>query len=359
MGIHDRDYAAAPPPRGRFSITFWLIVINAVIFIGTGTPILNGLGWPTFIRYEAPPGSTLIEDTSAYYTTTGAVATAKQRGTYGTTLVRPLRDTTGKAVGTAYYEVTPALYAFGHFSTMMAFQRLEVWRLITFQFLHAGVMHIFFNMLGLWMMGRLVEDNLGGKKYLAFYLMCGICGGLMYLILNSLGIMAGPSTHFLGLLKNDTQTPLVGASAGVFGVIMACAYLAPNEIVQLLIPPIPLKMRTFAYSYVGIAAASLILGSKNAGGEAAHIGGAIAGYFFVRNSHLLRDFFDVFSDSRRATRAKTARKAILRTSDAEKGFEADREVDRILAKVNAEGLQSLTEKEKRVLADATARERDR
>src|SRR6185436_18755240 len=117
------------------------------------------------------------------------------------------------------------------------------------------------------------------------------------------------------------------ASAGVFGVIMAAAYIAPNAIVQLLFPPIPLKLKWFAYGYVALAAANLLRGGHNAGGDAAHVGGALAGYFFVRNAHLLRDFFDV----------------IGRRTPAAGGpaTEADtQELDRILQKVGRDGLAS-------------------
>ncbi|GIW74412.1 MAG: hypothetical protein KatS3mg103_0934 [Phycisphaerales bacterium] len=192
------------------------------------------------------------------------------------------------------------LFDWGHFSTLRALFGLEVWRFVTFQFLHANLLHLAFNMIGIWFLGRLVEDQLGPKKYLAFYLVCGIFGGLMYLLLNLAGTILG--VRVPGVLLNDPATPLIGASAGVFGVVMACAYIAPNAVIQLLLPPIPMRMKTFAYGYVALTAVMLLMGSANAGGEAAHLGGAIAGFYFIRNSHLLMDFFDVFKDSRKPDR---------------------------------------------------------
>jgi hypothetical protein len=127
--------------------------------------------------------------------------------------------------------------------------------------------------------------------------------------------------------------------------------------VVLLFPPIPLKIRTLAYGYVLLALVSLLFGSRNAGGEAAHIGGAIAGYFFVRRSHLLHDFFDVFGrsppapDSPRA-RAKHERSERLKHKARSAG-PSDAEIDRILGKVATEGLQSLSEAEKRTLEQAS------
>jgi membrane associated rhomboid family serine protease len=274
---------------------------------------------------------------------------------------------------------------YGHFSTFEAVRNLEFWRLITFQFLHANIMHLAFNMFGLYMFGTLAERHLGFKKYAAFYLVCGIFGGLMYLALNLLGTLAQVfgMTGVPGLLySQDTSTlfsqaRLVGASAGVFGVIMAAAYVAPRSKIQLLIPPIELEMKTFAYAYVGIAVVSVLIGTQNAGGEAAHLGGAIAGYFFIRRSHLLADFFDVFTDSRgggsssgqRAGRAGGNASAGKRgglfariggaVSRSAPGAPPDREeIDRILDKVRQSGLASLTDREKDTLRKATEAERN-
>ncbi|HRQ72557.1 MAG TPA: rhomboid family intramembrane serine protease [Phycisphaerales bacterium] len=241
----------------------------------------------------------------------------------------------------------PWLYEVGHFSTQKGFQQLEVWRLVTFQFLHspATIWHLFFNMFGLFVFGGLVEEYLGRKKYLAFYLVCGIFGGLAYLLLNLLGQI--PGLALPGVLFHDPATSLVGASAGVFGVIMACAFIAPDAIVQLIFPPIPLRMKWFAYGYVALATVNLLAGGANAGGDAAHLGGAAAGYFFIRNSHLLRDFFDVMKDSRRE--GGSPRPSRHRRSDDEVG--------KVLAKVRQEGLGSLTEREKRILQRETEAKR--
>jgi hypothetical protein len=143
----------------------------------------------------------------------------------------------------------------------------------------------------------------------------------------------------------------------VFGVIMACARIEPNTVVQLVFPPIPLKIKWLAYIYVAIAAGNLIFGGANAGGDAAHVGGAIAGFFFIRNPHLLMDFFDVFGDSRaKANKAAKAGRAAARQGPS--ANEAA-EVDRILAKVATQGLHSLTNAEKATLAKTTQRQRER
>lgn len=230
------------------------------------------------------------------------------------------------------------LFQWGHFSTALGLLKIEVWRLVTFQFLHAGLLHLAFNMIGLYFFGPLVEQYLGKKRYAAYYLMCGVCGGLLYLLLNLVGWMG---LNLPGALSVNPATPLIGASAGVFGVIVACAYIAPNTVVQLLIPPIPLKMRTFAYGYVALVAANLFFfRGANQGGDAAHLGGAMAGYFFIRRPHLLRDFFDVLGNSNLQGKKR-----------------GGKDVDAILAKVQREGIHSLSDAEKRALRKATEERR--
>jgi len=242
------------------------------------------------------------------------------------------------------------LYDLGFLSVHSAIQRLEVWRLITFQFLHDpnSLMHVIFNMFGMWVFGPMVEQHLGRKKYFAFYLMCGLSGGLLFIILNLLGAYTP-----LNILRDGFNTPLIGASAGVFGVIVACAHISPNSVIRLLFPPIPMKMRTFAYGYVAIALFSLLNGSANAGGEAAHIGGAIAGYFFIRNSGMLTDFFDVFGDSRKPKKPKPGKKNSSYRSYKNTPGPSQDEIDKILQKVSQKGLASLSEKEKKTLAAAS------
>ncbi|MCC7387571.1 MAG: rhomboid family intramembrane serine protease [Phycisphaerales bacterium] len=250
------------------------------------------------------------------------------------------------------------LYEFGHLSTYFAYNRLEVWRLVTFQFLHShtSLLHLGFNMIGLWIFGGIVEEALGRRKYLAFYLVCGIFGGLLFLVLNLAGILL--HANIPGVLFEDPRTPLIGASAGVFGVIMACAYIAPNMMVNLLFPPVSLTMKMLAYIYFGIALFNVLVGGSNAGGDAAHVGGALAGAFFVRNSHLLLDFFDVLGDSRKKQGGSRAgRRGKKADRAAQKRASAEAEIDRILAKVKDEGLMSLSEREKKLLAKDTERKR--
>ncbi len=173
------------------------------------------------------------------------------------------------------------LVAWGHFSTSTALTQLQLWRFLTFQFLHANLMHLIFNMFGLYVFGRMIESFLGPRRYLTFYLLCGSMGAISYLLF-----------WWLGVLVSAPWIPLVGASAGIFGVLIAGASIAPNATVLLLIPPIPIRLRTLAWVLIGIGLFTILSRGSNSGGEAAHLGGAALGYLLIRKPHLL-SFADV------------------------------------------------------------------
>jgi membrane associated rhomboid family serine protease len=194
-------------------------------------------------------------------------------------------------------------------------------------------------MMALWFFGGMVEEFLGRRRYLVFYLLCGAAGAIFYLALNLAGYLIHASVP--GLLVLDTYTPLVGASAGVFGVLIACAYIAPDEVVNIIFTPIPLKLRTFAYGYVVAAVVQLLIGSSNAGGEAAHVGGAIAGYWFIRRRQTLRDLQEFFAlDDPEPPPAKVSASQLAPD---------ERSIDAILDKVSTSGLDSLSPAEREAL----------
>ena len=278
-----------------------------------------------------------------------------------------LRDDSGNTQRQDVYllqevRVGGPFFVYGYFSTSTALitidkyvglRGFEFWRFISFQFLHADLMHLLFNMMGLYFFGVLVEQYLGSKRYLAFYLLCGIMGACAYLLLNFAGwtVYSLTGRDLPVLLVNDPGTPLVGASAGVFGVVIASAFLVPNARV-LLFFVIPMKLSTLAYGLVAVALFSVIFKTTNAGGEAAHIGGALAGYWLIRRPHLLHGFFDFLGRYDPTSRSGAAYRAGRLKSQ---GVTADADIDRILAKIHEQGLQSLTAKEKKALREASKR----
>ena len=346
MGIYERDYirrdqrtgrAVSLHPRG-FTVVTWLIIINVAVFvIDTGFQ-RAGISLPVLVGTQYVEGHSSSE--RAVMSKNGVYDPSAGRYVYELFAAPTPNQPPTQLIGYRFYRIMPPLEAIGHFSTVKAFTHIEVWRFITFQFLHANVTHILFNMIGLYFFGPLVERYLGGRLFLAFYLVCGIFGAFVYLILN-----------LIGFLVNQPDTPLIGASAGVFGVLMASAFIA-RDAIMLLFFAIPMRVSTGAYLFVALAAFNLFIQGKNAGGDAAHLGGAAAGFFFIRKPHLLLDFFDDFlgssdrSKARRVARGKKPRKT-----------RQNKRLDEILDKVHKEGMHALSEDERKFLADASEERR--
>ncbi len=374
MGLHDRDYArpqgmhpysgSLERGSGRWSVNTWLVVICVSVFVLDGffarVPLETGYYWvhdpgsntwavdvadPTQFGRDRPEKLTLSsrwqeEDVRVF---NGDELSEERIGGF------PLLDKEGNVVAIAQGSLVRPIEKWFHFSTRQVLGNAQIWRLVGFQFLHANLYHLLFNMIGLYFFGPLVERYLGGKRYLAFYLLCGIFGALLYLVLNLGGYMAtqvfGVSS-VPGLLVNATGTPLIGASAGVFGVLMAGAFLAPTARV-LLFFVIPMRLSTLAYGLVGISIASILINTRNAGGEAAHLGGAAAGWWFIRHPESLHGIFDF------AGRVDPTSKHFAVRGRTKPRVDS---VDRILDKISQEGLQSLTRKEKKILQEASRRD---
>jgi membrane associated rhomboid family serine protease len=141
------------------------------------------------------------------------------------------------------------------------------WQLLTYGFLHGNTTHIFFNMFGLWMFGRDIERFMGSQRFLIYFLVCVVGAGIVQLIVA--GIQGG-------------LYPTVGASGGVFGILLAYGLTFPNRIVVPLFPPIPMRAITFVFIY---GALELYLGvSGGAPGVAnfAHLGGMLFGFLLIQ-----------------------------------------------------------------------------
>ncbi|MBN1392485.1 MAG: rhomboid family intramembrane serine protease [Sedimentisphaerales bacterium] len=209
---------------------------------------------------------------------------------------------------------------------------LQLWRLITYQFLHGGLGHILFNMLGLYFLGPTLERHWGGKRFLFFYLYCGAVGGLFYILLVVIG--------FLPAL------PMIGASGALLGIFAACAILFPGISVFFFPILIPIPIRVAAIGGTLIYILFVATRSANAGGHAAHLAGMAAGAMYV------------FSQS---WRARLTLK--IQSGRWQKKMEAQRnlqsELDRILQKVHDSGIHSLTPREAKTLRQATEAEQKR
>jgi membrane associated rhomboid family serine protease len=201
---------------------------------------------------------------------------------------------------------------------------LQPWRYITYQFLHHGLWHIFFNMLILFFFGPMFERQWGSKRFIRFYLICGAAGGILYSSLVLLNVL-GP-----GLL--------VGASGAIYGLLAATAVLYPSMRVYIF-GVFPMPMAVVALLMVAFSV-SRFLGGVNAGGEAAHLAGLAAGALMI-----------VYQPWMSKRRLKKSDGAWQRKMQMQQDFQS--EIDRILDKVHTQGVKSLTRKEKSILKRAT------
>lgn len=224
--------------NGTLSVSAWIVLINVVVFMLTA--------------YFLPPRQVPMS----------------------------VPDASGSQVATSMYEIRPSPVTSALlFSYQRAVQHFEVWRFFTFQFVHANLAHIAGNMIALLTLGPVVEGYLGRRRFAAFYLMCGATGPIGFLILIATGGAYSASST------------LVGASAGVFGVLAGAAVVAPREYVELIFPPTPVRLRTMAVIMLGVAAYTVFFHGQtpglNAGGEAAHLGGALMGLYLIKRPDAL------------------------------------------------------------------------
>lgn len=268
MGIYDRDYARQEQPGHQVRITLprftpvvkWLVIINVAVFLTTF--IIPSFEEKIFAWFSSYPRTLAMS--------------------------------------------------------------LQPWRLITYQFLHAGIRHILYNMLILYYFGPLLERQWGSKKFITFYLLCGAMGGVVYPILVLSGFF-----H---------PIPLVGASGSIYGILAAAAILMPQ--LKLYVMGIfPLKLRTLAIILVAVSILLLLRG-YNAGGEAAHLAGVAAGAAYV-----------LWHPQHRKIRVKRKPVEWKKKIHQQRNFQA--EIDRILDKVHTRGITSLTRQEKKTLQEAT------
>ena len=141
------------------------------------------------------------------------------------------------------------------------------WQILTYGFLHGGVGHIFFNMFGLWMFGRDLERMMGAKRFLIYFLTCVVGAGLIQLI------VAG--------IQGGFPYPTVGASGGVFGILLAYGMTYPNRMIMLMIPPIPMKAKYFVLFYGLLELYLGVSGNASRVANFAHLGGMLFGFLLL------------------------------------------------------------------------------
>jgi len=141
------------------------------------------------------------------------------------------------------------------------------WQIVTYAFLHGSFIHIAFNMYGLWMFGSELEYLLGSKLFIRLYFASVLSAGLMQLLVTSL---------------TGGDYPTVGASGGVFGLLLAYGMFFPNRTVMLLFPPIPMPARVFVIVFAVLELFLGVTGTQAGVAHFAHLGGMIGAYMVIR-----------------------------------------------------------------------------
>jgi membrane associated rhomboid family serine protease len=230
------------------------------------------------------------------------------------------------------------------------------WQLLTYQFLHADFWHLFFNMVfGLWMFGMEVEHVWGPKKFLIYYLSCGVAAGLSQLILSP--------------IFEPALGPTIGASGAIYGVMIAFAAMFPDRYIFLYFL-IPVKVKYFVIILI-------VFGVMSVGGQGnvanlAHLGGAVAGYLYIlydrrrltrgRSQGTFQSWMSSAPWSRPTSSAGDVVDAKVFDINESKSFESKQKpdelqisIDEILDKISRSGYQSLSDEEKKILFEASKR----
>jgi rhomboid family protein len=230
------------------------------------------------------------------------------------------------------------------------------WQLFTYMFMHADFLHLFFNMFALWMFGMELENLWGPKKFLGYYLLCGVCAGISHLVFSPLFTVPGPT---------------IGASGSIYGVLIAFGLIFPDRPIFLYFL-FPIKAKYFIMLYMIIELISI--GNADGVAHFAHLGGAVAGFFYLMISQYTQvtsRFSNIFSELKKPKRKQEDTSIpytrhryydkFSNVSDADYYSEKDEDsnevsqerIDEILDKISREGYKNLTEEEKRILFEAS------
>lgn len=246
----------------------------------------------------------------------------------------------------------------------------KIYQLITYMFMHGNFAHILFNMFAVWMFGRIVESAWGSRRFLIYYLICGIGAGLFqeiaqYIDYAASGMSAYDSVNIgtaiipMGTYLNMLTT--VGASGAVYGILLAFGLSYPEERLFIIPIPIPIKAKYFVIGYAVIELVSGLSSSNDGVAHFAHLGGMVIGFLLIlywtkQNSmsggylEKLKNWFQ--------NRRKPKMKVHYGEKEADYQYNARKredqeEIDRILDKVRKSGYESLTVDEKKKLFESS------
>ena len=262
----------------------------------------------------------------------------------------------------------------------------QPYQLLSYMFMHGNLTHIFFNMFALWMFGCVVENVWGPKKFLFYYIICGIGAGLMQelaqFVSYSVQGLAAYDTVRIGTSIIPMATYLnmmttVGASGAVYGILLAFGMIFPNERIFIFPLPIPIKAKWFVIIYAALELFSAINTSNDGVAHLAHLGGMLFGFILIKywQKHPYSGYGDfgpqkgsqVFDnmrsywEKRKNQQANSSQQRSEQTRHEsdwqynQRQNEEQAEIDRILDKIRKSGYESLTKAEKQRLFESSNR----
>ena len=166
------------------------------------------------------------------------------------------------------------------------------WQPLTHMFMHGGVWHIFFNMWSLWMFGTVLEQAIGSKKFGVYYFICGLGAVALHTLVQYLQVQPVLAAGNMNAYYALVNTPTLGASGAVYGILIGYAMLYPDSILTLIFPPISMKAKWFILIFAVIELLTGVLGTADGVAHFAHLGGMLVGFllmFWWRRSRRLYD----------------------------------------------------------------------
>ena len=222
------------------------------------------------------------------------------------------------------------IYNFIFMNNDLVFKHGQIWRLFTYMYAHdpSNLFHVGFNMLGLYFLGIYLERAWGTKKFLIFYHVAGLVALTLFIILTFAGVF-------------NPLISLVGASGCVYAVLACCAVLYPQIKLILFLFPVPIRVAVMIFFVLSLFGT---IGGGNAGGDACHLAGGAFGLFFGYFGYRIWDWVDTRDSRKKESQWRANR---------EKAQQLQDQVDAILEKVKRDGINSLSNREKKMLEQAT------
>lgn len=151
------------------------------------------------------------------------------------------------------------------------------WQVVTYLFMHGGFMHILFNMYSLWLFGTVLEQSMGSKKYLVFYMLCGLGAVALHFGVEAISFESASMAAKLDIMR----TPTLGASGAIYGLFLGYAMLYPNSILSFIFPPVSLKAKWMMLIFVGLELVIGISSTSDGIAHFAHLGGVVMGILLL------------------------------------------------------------------------------